>query len=191
MRKTWTSLKQRKNTIVFLLIIALIAIFCGVLYFYKVNNTIIANLKLDFTNINFSSNIIYHVIFLSVILFFSFCIIGAILGLFLFFYEFLSIGFLASLFFSSFGVSGIIYCVIFIILYKMLYIICLSQIFINSLYLSKNILGFFLLKKDNDLKKSAIVSFSTIIKYSVFLLLYDFFLSLCGNVLLGIFDFLI
>lgn len=191
MQRIWTSLKQHKNILVFLSIISLIAIIIGILYFNKVNDSIIENLKIDFTNINFSSNILYHIIFLSVILFFSFSIIGSILGIFLFFYEFLSIGFLISLFFSYFGVGGVIYSLIFVILFKLVYIVYLSQIIINSFYLCKNVLGYFLLKKDNDLKKCIIVSFSTVVKYSIILLLYDLFLMLCGNAILGIFDFLI
>lgn len=191
MLKIWTSFKMNKNKIIFFTAFSLIAFICGILYFNKVNDTIVVNLNLDLININFSSNILYHIIFVAVIMFFSFCIAGSIIGLFLYFYEILSIGFIFSLFSSSYGISGIIYIIIFIILYKTVYIFCLSKIVINSLYLSKHILGYFLLKKDEDLKKSVLTTFSTIIKYSIVLFLYDLFLIICGNYILDIFDFLI
>lgn len=187
----WTSLKKHKNIFFFLSIIIFIGIISGFIYFYKVNDSIIINLKTNLTNLSFESNIIFHIIFLAIILFFSLLIIGPFIGIFFAFYEALSIGFVFGVYYSTMGLSGLMYSVMYILLYKTVYLLLLTKILVASFAVSRNIVGYFLFKKENSLKDSAISNFLVIIKYSIIILLYDLFLIFFGNNIISIFNFLI
>lgn len=191
MKKIWTSLYKARKSLIFLGIIFLIGLLVGIIYFGKVNDTIVSNIQENLLNTHFNSNIQYHIIFFSIIIFFSFCGLGASIGLFLYFYEALSIGFVLATYFSVGGFSELIFAIIYVILYKFVYVLLLSLILIKSLNLSKNILGYFILKKDCDLKNMAITNFLIIIKYCFIAIIYDIFLEFFGNSILGIFNFLI
>ena len=118
-------------------------------------------------------------------------VIGSLFSLFLYFYEALSIGFIFAAFFSLEGVSGLFYVLIYVILFKTVYIIFISLILIKSFNVSRNIIGYFVLKKEANLKNLAANNFIDIIKYSVVVLIYDIFLTFLGNNVLSIFSFLI
>lgn len=180
-----------KKSFVFLGIVFLIGVIAGVIYYYKTNESIVTNLQINLTEIKFNSNIIYHIIFLSIILFFSIFVLGSIIGLFLFFYEALSIGFIITMFFNCFGLSGMFYSIIYVIIFKFVYVLLLSIIVVKSFKLSRNVVGYFVLKKDESFRELIIINFIKIIKLSASILLYDIFLVFLGNYILSIFNFLI
>ncbi len=191
MNRVWTSLKKYRKWFLFLNSIFVIGIIAGFIYFNKVNNNIVINFQENLLDIEFNSNIIYHIIFLAVVIFFSLFVIGSAIGLFLYFYEALSIGFIFGAFFSAAGFTGFLYSLIYVVVFRLVYIFLLSFILIRSFNLSRNIIGYFVLKKENSLKNLAISNFLAIIKCSGIILLYDLFAHFLGNSILSIFDFLI
>jgi len=187
----WTSLKKHKKMVLFLNIIFIIGLIVGFVYFYYVKDEIIVNIKDDIIHTSFSSNIKYHIAFLSLILFFNLLLLGPFLGVFLFFYEAFSIGFIFAVFFSFGGVSGFIYAMVYILIFKLLYVILLDFILIKSFLFLKNYVGYFLLKKDSMLKTYASKNYLSVFKYSVSVIFVDSLVELLGNSILGMFSFLI
>lgn len=191
MKHIWTSVNRNKNTLLFLNIIFVIGIICGFIYFNYLESEIFINLEKAITNINFNSNLFYHIIFISVIFLFSILFLGPLIGLFLYFYEAISIGFIIHVFYYYSGISGVIYSVLYVFLFKFIYIVFFAFILLKSMKIFKNVIAFFILKKYDEIKKIIISNYISILKYSVIIFVYDIFIQFCGNSILKIFSFLI
>lgn len=191
MKMLWTSLKKHKKSMLFINIIFLLGLISGIIYFYMVKDSIVLNLQEELLNVQFSSNILYHIIFLAVIFLFSYLGLGVFIGLFLYFYEALSIGFVLATYFSLAGLSGVLYAIIYVTLFKAFYIFLMSLVLIKTFKLVKSIIGYFVLHKDSDMKDSILISSVNIAKYIIIILVYDIFLIFLGNQILSIFNFLI
>ena len=99
MRKVWTSFNKSKKIILFLFIIFIIGLISGFIYFNLIKESIVIDLKAELFDLTLSfSNLIFHCIVLSIIVIFSFMLIGTFCGLFVYFYEAMSIGFVISAF---------------------------------------------------------------------------------------------
>jgi len=191
MRLSWTSLKKRKKAMLFLSILFILGLVSGFIYFNKINDTIVINLQEKLLDIKFNSNIWFHIIFLALIFFFSALLIGSLFGLFVYFYESLSIGFIIGVYFSYGGLAGVMYSIIYVLIYKAFYIFFLSVILIKTFDIGRNLIGYFVFKKDDELKNKVIINFILIIKLALFIIIYDLFLTFFGNNILSIFSFLI
>lgn len=192
MNYVWTSLKKHHKIMLFLIIVLVVGLISGFIYFNLVKENIVINLKDELLNLDFNlNNFIFHGIVLSIIILFSFLIIGNVFGLFVYFYEAMSIGFILGSFFSYYGFSGFVYGIIYCFLFKIVYLICLTLILVKVFNLTKNIVGYFLLKKDGVLKELAISNFITIIKLFFVIICSDIFLLFLGNNIMQIFGFLI
>lgn len=191
MKMLWTSLKKYKKSILFINIIFLLGLISGFIYFYMVKDSIVLNLQEELLNVQFSSNILYHIVFLAVIFLFSYLGLGVFIGLFLYFYEALSVGFVLATYFSLAGLSGVLYAIIYVTLFKTFYIFLMSLILIKTIKLVKSIIGYFMLHKDSNMKDSILISSVNITKYIIIILVYDIFLIFLGNQILSIFNFLI
>ena len=180
MKMLWTSLKKHKKSMLFINIIFLLGLISGIIYFYMVKDSIVLNLQEELLNVQFSSNILYHIIFLAVIFLFSYLGLGV-----------LSIGFVLATYFSLAGLSGVLYAIIYVTLFKAFYIFLMSLVLIKTFKLVKSIIGYFVLHKDSDMKDSILISSVNIAKYIIIILVYDIFLIFLGNQILSIFNFLI
>ena len=188
----WTSLKKYHKLILFLSIILLIGFVSGFIYFSFVKNDIVIDLKSELFNLEYNwINILYHGIILAIIILFSCFIIGNFIGFFVLFFEAMSIGFLLNSFLINYGISGLIYGIIYFLLFKVAYLLCLMILLINLIYLTKNIIGYFLLKKDGDLKELAIKCFLKALKMLGIIMIIDLFLLIVGKNIIGLFSFLI
>ena len=187
-----TSLKKYYKYIIFFISVLAVGLLSGFIYFNLVKGNIVIDLEKELLQMNFSANnMLYHIIILSILCFAVFWVLGIVLGMFLFFYEAMSIGFILGAYFSYFGVSGMIYGLIYSLIFKSIFIILFSVILIKAISFTKNMIGYFLLKKDSSFKNIAINNFITIIKYCFFIIVNDLFLILLGNKIISIFSFLI
>jgi len=187
-----TSFKKHHKLLLFLSIVFIIGLFSGFIYFNVVKDSVLINLKDELFSLTFNSNnFVFHSIVLSIVIIFSFLAIGSILGLFIYFYEAMSVGFILGAFFSYYGVSGFVYGIIYNLIFKILYLLCFTVILIKAFNFSKNVIGYFLLKKDGSLKNLAISNFISIIKFLLIIILNDILLLLIGNNLIEMFGFLI
>lgn len=187
-----TSLKRYYKYIIFLIAIVGVGIISGFIYFNVVKENIVIDLEKELLSMTFSNNnLVYHFIVLSILCFSTFLILGIVFGLFVYFYEAMSAGFVLGALFSYFGISGFIYGVLHVLIFKSVFIALFSLILIKIINLSKNIVGYFLLKKDSSIKDAAVSNFITLIKYCFFIILNDLFLVFFGNKIISIFSFLI
>lgn len=192
MSRIRTSLKKHYKLLIFLLIIFIIGLISGFIYFNLINDNIVINLKEELLSLAYNTdNFIFHSIILSLIIIFSFLLIGSLFGLFIYFYEGMSIGFIFGAFLSFYNVSGFIYGLFYCLIFKVVYVLCFTVILIKVLNFSKNIIGYFILKKDMGLRNVAIDNFVAIIKCLFLILINDIILLFMGDNLISIFSFLI
>lgn len=192
MKNFRTSLKKHYKFIIFLCVLFIIGLVSGLIYFNVINDNLVIDLEKELLNINFAgNNLVYHVIILGILLFTTFLIFGVSLGLFIYFYEVMSIGFMIGAFFYFFGLSGLFYGIIYALVFKGLYLLLFSYLLLKLINVSKNIVGYFVLRKENNLKISAINNFVIVIFISVIILVNDIILILIGDKIMSIFTFLI
>ena len=192
MKNFRTSLKKHYKFIIFLCVLFIIGLVRGLGYFNVINDNLVIDLEKELLNINFAgNNLVSHVIILGILLFTTFLIFGVSLGLFIYFYEVMSIGFIIGAFFNFFNLSGLFYGIIYALVFKGLYLLLFSYLLLKLINVSKNIVGYFVLRKENNLKISAINNFVIVIFISVIILVNDIILILIGDKIMSIFTFLI
>lgn len=189
----WTSLN--KKIYILLCIILLIGIICGIIFVTSIDEStkeiIFLNINNYFQNITSTkiNNIILHLIFLSTIFVLSIFLLGGPIIIFYIFYNGFSIGFIISSLTNIFGLKGLIYSCIYVIISKLLFLIILILLSNTLLKLVKYIIDRFVYKKNNFeyiyfyMKKSLI--------FICIAMINDIILYFGGIKLLNLFNFLI
>ena len=189
----WTSLS--KKMYIFLSIILVIGIITGVVFVIMLDEATKEILFLNineflqnFSNMSINSGII-HLIMLSSLLILSVFLIGGPLVLFFMFYNGFSIGFIISSLTCIFGIKGILYGVMYVIISKLVYVVLLILFSVNLFKIVRCIIDLIVYKKSN--KESIIIFIKRSVVFIGMILLDDIILLFCGGKLVNLFNFLI
>lgn len=190
-------IQSSKVAKIFITTLIITGIIFGILYFNwqsEINKSVIITQMQGLKNIVSSSHqnmIITHLITTVILLFLAYSIIGMPLILFYLFYECTSIGFLLASFYASFKLKGLIFGLIYTLLCKTLYILCLIYITYIALKISKKLLRTLILKENDSLYVHLKGLFTKLAIVFVGILIYDLFLYFFANPILKLFLFLI
>ena len=189
----WTSLS--KKMYIFFSIILVIGIITGVVFVIMLDEATKEILFLNineflqnFSNMSINSGII-HLIMLSSLLILSVFLIGGPLVLFFMFYNGFSIGFIISSLTCIFGIKGILYGVIYVIISKLVYVVLLILFSVNLFKIVRCIIDLIVYKKSN--KESIVIFIKRSVVFIGMILLNDIILLFCGGKLVNLFNFLI
>ena len=146
-------LNRNKKYLIFVLVIIVISFLSGIVYYILLNEDI----KLNITNTLVNNSLKYNstikdLIIMSSLFVAAFFIIGVPLNIFYLFYEFLSYGFLITVLTHNYGLSGLFYGILSILLNEliiMIIVICFLKKLIN---ISRLIIGRIIYKNNLSLK---------------------------------------
>ena len=190
----WTSLN--KKFYLFLSIIFVIGLILGVIFLIYLDE---ASKDILFLNINEwlqgisnsnINNIVLHIIMLSSMFLLSIFLIGIPFVLFFVFYNGFSVGFTVTSLISIFGIKGLLYGIIYVIITKGIYLFFLSIIIVSLLRVSLIILKSIFNKENIDKEKLALLLKKNLICI-VIILINDIILYFWGTNLITIFNFLL
>ena len=143
------------------------------------------------TNINSKTYnyLLFHFFVLVIGVITSFFAIGIPLLCTLIFYEGMSMGFLLGIFTITYQVKGLLFVLIFLIITKLFYLICLIMLFSKTLHISRKMIGKYIYKTDpsiiiNHLLKGCMVCIALV-------LIYDVVLWFSGSYIVSFFKFLL
>ena len=189
----WTSLN--KKLYVFMSIILVIGFIVGIVFVVLLDE---ATKEILFLNINevlqnFSyvntNDLIIHLVILSSLLILSMFLIGGPLVLFFMFYNGFSIGFIISSLTYIFGIKGILFGSIYVIIYKLLFLIMLVVFSVNLFKIIKCVIDRIVNKNNN--KESLVVFIKRSVIFIGIVLILDIILYFVGGKLVNLFNFLI
>ena len=141
-------------------IVILVGVVFGFLYYHFLNSSVKENISstlLEYNNFRYNS-ILKDLIITSFLLVASFFIIGIPLSIFYLFYEGFSTSFLINIFWISFGIKGLIYSLIYLIVNKLLKFILMIFFVQKQINIGRYIIGMFLYKNKNG-KDKIIINF--------------------------------
>lgn len=189
----WTSIS--KKMYVFMLVILIIGIITGIVFVIMLDE---ATKEILFLNINeflqnFSNTNIncglMHLVILSSLLILSIFLVGGPLLIFYMFYNGFSIGFVVSSITYIFGIKGMLYGSIYILISRLVYIIVLIIFNVNLFKIIKCNIDSLVYKKGN--KESLSVFYKRSIVFIGIILINDVILYFGGGKLVNLFNFLI
>lgn len=189
----WTSIS--KKMYVFMLIILIIGIITGIVFVIMLDEATKEILFLNineflqnFNNTNINSGLM-HLVILSSLLILSIFLVGGPLLIFYMFYNGFSIGFVVSSITYIFGIKGMLYGSIYILISRLVYIIMLIIFNVNLFKIIKCNIDSLVYKKSN--KESLSVFYKRSIVFIGIILINDVILYFGGGKLVNLFNFLI
>lgn len=190
----WTSIN--KKIYLFLGIIFAIGLVLGIIFLIYLDESskdiLFLNINEWFQGIEKSNinNIISHIIILSSLFLLSIFIIGIPLVLFFVFYNGFSLGFTLMTLISIFGIKGLLYGLIYIIITKGIYLFFLTIMIVSLLKMSINILKR-LFSKETLSKDNLSLLIKRILFCIGIIFINDIILYFFGTKLITIFNFLL
>ena len=189
----WTSIS--KKMYVFMLVILIIGIITGIVFVIMLDEATKEILFLNineflqnFSNTNINSGLM-HLVILSSLLILSIFLVGGPLLIFYMFYNGFSIGFVVSSITYIFGIKGMLYGSIYILISRLVYIIVLIIFNVNLFKIIKCNIESLVYKKSN--KESLSVFYKRSIVFIGIILINDVILYFGGGKLVNLFNFLI
>lgn len=189
----WTSIS--KKMYVFMLIILIIGIITGIVFVIMLDEAtkeiVFLNINeflQNFSNTNINSGLM-HLVILSSLLILSIFLVGGPLLIFYMFYNGFSIGFVVSSITYIFGIKGMLYGSIYILISRLVYIIVLIIFNVNLFKIIKCNIDSLVYKKSN--KESLSVFYKRSIVFIGIILINDVILYFGGGKLVNLFNFLI
>lgn len=189
----WTSIS--KKMYVFMLVILIIGIITGIVFVIMLDEATKEILFLNineflqnFSNTNINSGLM-HLVILSSLLILSIFLVGGPLLIFYMFYNGFSIGFVVSSITYIFGIKGMLYGSIYILISRLVYIIVLIIFNVNLFKIIKCNIDSLVYKKSN--KESLSVFYKRSIVFIGIILINDVILYFGGGKLINLFNFLI
>ena len=189
----WTSIS--KKMYVFMLIILIIGIITGIVFVIMLDEATKEILFLNineflqnFSNTNINSGLM-HLVILSSLLILSIFLVGGPLLIFYMFYNGFNIGFVVSSITYIFGIKGMLYGSIYILISRLVYIIVLIIFNVNLFKIIKCNIDSLVYKKSN--KESLSVFYKRSIVFIGIILINDVILYFGGGKLVNLFNFLI
>lgn len=189
----WTSLS--KKLYLFMGIVLVIGIITGVVFVIMLDE---ATKEILFLNINnflqsfAASNIsilVQHLVILSTLLILSIFLIGGPLVIFFMFYNGFTIGFIISSITCIFGIKGMLFGVLYVIISKLVFIVLFIIFSVNLFKIVKCVIDYLVYKKSN--KESIIMFMKRSIVFIGIIMISDIILYFGGVKLINIFNFLI
>ena len=189
----WTSLS--KKLYLFMGIVLVIGIITGVVFVIMLDE---ATKEILFLNINnflqsfAASNIsilVQHLVILSTLLILSIFLIGGPLVIFFMFYNGFTIGFIISSITCIFGIKGMLFGVLYVIISKLVFIVLFIIFSVNLFKIVKCVIDYLVYKKSN--KESLVMFMKRSIVFIGIIMLSDIILYFGGVKLINIFNFLI
>lgn len=189
----WTSIS--KKMYVFMLVILIIGIITGIVFVIMLDEATKEILFLNineflqnFSNTNINSGLM-HLVIISSLLILSIFLVGGPLLIFYMFYNGFSIGFVVSSITYIFGIKGMLYGSIYILISRLVYIIVLIIFNVNLFKIIKCNIDSLVYKKSN--KESLSVFYKRSIVFIGIILINDVILYFGGGKLVNLFNFLI
>lgn len=189
----WTSIS--KKMYVFMLVILIVGIITGIVFVIMLDEATKEILFLNineflqnFSNTNINSGLM-HLVILSSLLILSIFLVGGPLLIFYMFYNGFSIGFVVSSITYIFGIKGMLYGSIYILISRLVYIIVLIIFNVNLFKIIKCNIDSLVYKKSN--KESLSVFYKRSIVFIGIILINDVILYFGGGKLVNLFNFLI
>ena len=189
----WTSIS--KKMYVFMLVILIIGIITGIVFVIMLDEATKEILFLNineflqnFSNTNINSGLM-HLVILSSLLILSIFLVGGPLLILYMFYNGFSIGFVVSSITYIFGIKGMLYGSIYILISRLVYIIVLIIFSVNLFKIIKCNIDSLVYKKSN--KESLSVFYKRSIVFIGIILINDVILYFGGGKLVNLFNFLI
>ena len=189
----WTSLS--KKLYLFMSIVLVIGIITGVVFVIMLDE---ATKEILFLNINNflqsfdASNIsilVQHLVILSTLLILSIFLIGGPLVIFFMFYNGFTIGFIISSITCIFGIKGILFGVLYVIISKLVFVVLFIIFSVNLFKIVKCVIDYLVYKKRN--KESLVMFMKRSIVFIGIIMISDVILYFGGAKLINIFNFLI
>lgn len=181
MIKQWMKQIKYKKLLLFIIVLFLVGIIFGWVYYLKqddlVKQTIMNSIVSLEDNLlaNRVNNIVNHLCISIFIIILSFTIIGIPIIYFYIFFEGLSIGFSYSIIISIFGLKGFIFCILYILFYKILFLVLVIYLIIRSFRISKNMFGLILYKNSQDIKNNILINLRKVILIFILIFIIDVF----------------
>lgn len=189
----WTSLS--KKLYLFMSIVLVIGIITGVVFVLMLDE---ATKEILFLNINNflqsfdASNIsilVQHLVILSTLLILSIFLIGGPLVIFFMFYNGFTIGFIISSITCIFGIKGMLFGVLYVIVSKLVFVVLFIIFSVNLFKIVKCVIDYLVYKKSN--KESLVMFMKRSIVFIGIIMISDIILYFGGVKLINIFNFLI
>lgn len=189
----WTSLS--KKLYLFMGIVLFIGIITGVVFVIMLDE---ATKEILFLNINNflqsfgTSNIsilVQHLVILSTLLILSIFLIGGPLVIFFMFYNGFTIGFIISSITCIFGIKGMLFGVLYVIISKLVFVVLFIIFSVNLFKIVKCVIDYLVYKKSN--KESLVMFMKRSIVFIGIIMISDVILYFGGAKLINIFNFLI
>lgn len=189
----WTSLS--KKLYLFMSIVLVIGIITGVVFVIMLDE---ATKEILFLNINNflqsfdASNIsilVQHLVILSTLLILSIFLIGGPLVIFFMFYNGFTIGFIISSITCIFGIKGMLFGVLYVIVSKLVFVVLFIIFSVNLFKIVKCVIDYLVYKKSN--KESLVMFMKRSIVFIGIIMISDIILYFGGVKLINIFNFLI
>ena len=189
----WTSLS--KKLYLFMSIVLVIGIITGVVFVIMLDD---ATKEILFLNINNflqsfgASNIsilVQHLVILSTLLILSIFLIGGPLVIFFMFYNGFTIGFIISSITCIFGIKGMLFGVLYVIVSKLVFVVLFIIFSVNLFKIVKCVIDYLVYKKSN--KESLVMFMKRSIVFIGIIMISDIILYFGGVKLINIFNFLI
>lgn len=189
----WTSLS--KKLYLFMSIVLVIGIITGVVFVIMLDE---ATKEILFLNINNflqsfdASNIsilVQHLVILSTLLILSIFLIGGPLVIFFMFYNGFTIGFIISSITCIFGIKGMLFGVLYVIISKLVFVVLFIIFSVNLFKIVKCVIDYLVYKKRN--KESLVMFMKRSIVFIGIIMISDVILYFGGAKLINIFNFLI
>lgn len=182
---------------IFIISLVVCGILFGLLYFNiqdASNKDIIVS---SFQNINelvkttHQNMIARHLITIIILIFLAYSIIGVPLILFYLFFETTAIGFIIASSYATYKISGVIFSLIYILICKIPYILCLLYISYIALKITKKMLRILIYKENESIYLMLKNLFLKIAITSIGILIYDVLMYFFANKILNLFLFLL
>ena len=186
-------IKRNKYLFIFLCGLLFISFISGIIIYLNIDN----NVKLDLFNNVFNikeslinnriNNIFSHLFIVILIVLLSFSCLGYFLGLFYLFYEGMSISFTFMFLCQIKGLKGLIFILLYDLLFKIVYLILIFMLLIKLFYIFRTIIRYFIYKSNIYIKNTLISVFIIVLLIVINdILIYflsNFFIKLLINML--------
>ncbi len=189
----WTSLS--KKLYLFMSIVLAIGIITGVVFVIMLDEATKEILFLNINNFlqslgtNNISILVQHLVILSTLLILSIFLIGGPLVIFFMFYNGFTIGFIISSITCIFGIKGMLFGVLYVIISKLVFVVLFIIFSVNLFKIVKCVIDYLVYKKRN--KESLVMFMKRSIVFIGIIMISDVILYFGGAKLINIFNFLI
>lgn len=180
-------IKQNKVALKIAMAILLIGVISGSIYYMFISSLLKESIQTSLMNIKtFQYNsILKDLIVMSLLLVLSFFVVGIPAGLFYVFYESFSIGFLISIFWTSFHLKGLFLILMYLLLNKVLTTVLMLLFIHKSINISRYIIGLFIYKRDEKIINKLIYSVKSCLLLIIIVLIINVILYFVSPLVLN------